>query len=111
MRNLDTSIPSTNEPMPVSRLDSVGHAGVPEGDSKPNDGLLGDYWHSLINEKAAADYLGLTRRTMQGFRCRGGGPTYVRISCRCIRYRRVDLQAWADNLVRTSTSDSGRNAA
>ncbi len=70
-----------------------------------------DYWHALIDEKVAAEFLKLKVRTMQGFRHRGGGPLYVRLSSRCIRYRRVDLRQWADARVRTSTSDPGKGAA
>ncbi len=33
-----------------------------------------NFWNCLINEKVAAKYLGLTDRTMQVFRQRGGGP-------------------------------------
>ena len=68
----------------------------------------GDYWHALIDEKAAADFLGLTNRTMQGLRQRGGGPQYIFLSSRCLRYRRIDLRKWADARVRVSTSDPGR---
>ena len=31
-----------------------------------------DYWFALIGEKAAGAFLGLTDRTMQGYRHRGG---------------------------------------
>ena len=69
-----------------------------------------DYWHSLINEKEGAKFLDLEPRTMQGLRQRGGGPKFIRISSRCIRYRRWDLRAWADTLMRSSTSDTGTTA-
>ena len=69
-----------------------------------------DYWHALIDEKVAAKFLGLTKRTMQAFRQRGGGCRYIRISSRCLRYRRIDLKLWAEARVRTSTSDPGRGA-
>ena len=71
----------------------------------PVDG--GDYWHRLIDEKVAADFLGVTSRTMQLMRQRGGGSRFVRLSSRCIRYRRVDLRTWADQRLRTSTTDTG----
>ena len=78
-------------------------------------GYVGDgdqnFWHALIDEKAAAEFLRLNVRTMQGFRHRGGGPLYVRLSSRCIRYRRVDLRQWAEERLRTSTSDPGKGAA
>ena len=34
----------------------------------------------LIDEKAAGEFLGVTRRTMQNWRLKGGGPKYVWIS-------------------------------
>ncbi len=69
-----------------------------------------DYWHALIDEKAAATFLGLKDRTLQKFRQVGGGPGYIFLSSRCLRYRRIDLRAWAEARVRTSTSDPGRGA-
>ena len=50
------------------------------------------YWNALIDEKAAGDFLGLTARTMQTMRQRGGGCHYIAISARCFRYRRIDLR-------------------
>ena len=67
-----------------------------------------DYWFSLIDEKAAAVFLSLTDRTMQGYRQKGGGLKYIHLSSRCLRYRRIDLHNWAEARVRTSTSDTGR---
>ncbi len=69
------------------------------------------YWHSLISETEAGDFLDLTPRSMQAMRQKGGGPQFIRISARCIRYRRFDLKAWADARIRSSTSDPGREAA
>ncbi len=69
-----------------------------------------EFWNSLIDEKAAAKYLGLTDRTMQALRQRGGGCRYIVISSRCLRYRRIDLKAWADSRLRSSTSDPGEAA-
>ena len=68
------------------------------------------YWHSLIPETEAAEFLDLTSRTMQAMRQRGGGPRFVRISARCIKYRRVDLKSYADDRLRYSTSDPGQVA-
>ena len=70
-----------------------------------------DYWHSLVDEKVAAAFLDLTPRTMQAYRQRGGGPKFIVLSSRCIRYRRIDLKAWADARIRTSTADQGPAAA
>ena len=68
------------------------------------------FWFDYINEEAAAECLDLTRRTLQGYRQRGGGPRYYAFSARCIRYRRIDLRAWADVRIRSSTSDAGKAA-
>lgn len=65
------------------------------------------YWHSLIDEKVAAEFCGLTDRTLQAYRQRGGGPKYVQVSVRCIRYRRINLREWAEARMRTGTSDPG----
>lgn len=66
-----------------------------------------EYWQSLIDEKDAAAFLGLSVRTIQAFRVKGGGAQYVRISARCIRYRRSDLRSWFEARLRSSTSDFG----
>ena len=80
-------------------------------DQVPEPGFNPGYWHELIDEKLAADFLDLTQRSMQGMRQRGGGVRFIRISARCIRYRRIDLRQWAEARLRNSTSDPGEAAA
>lgn len=48
----------------------------------------------LITEKAAADFLGYSVRALQNWRVRGGGPKFVRVSGRSIRYRLRELNDW-----------------
>ena len=69
------------------------------------------YWDSFIDEKAGADFLGLTPRTMQGYRQKGGGPRYAALSSRCLRYTRRWLREWAETRIRSSTSDPGQAGA
>ena len=69
-----------------------------------------DYWNALVDEKVAAEFPKVTPRSMQAMRQRGGGPQFIRLSSRCIRYRRTDLRAWADARMRSSTSDSSEAA-
>ncbi len=64
------------------------------------------YWYELINEREAAAFLGLTSRTLQGFRWKGGGPRYIKISSRCLRYRRTDLREWSESRMRSNTSET-----
>lgn len=65
----------------------------------------------LLNEVEAAAWLGYTVRALQNWRLRGGGPVFVRVSARSIRYRRRDLLDWVEKRLRTSTSDQGKNAS
>lgn len=62
---------------------------------------------SYLTEREAALYLSVSASTLRNWRVAGGGPPFVKISARCIRYRRVDLDAWADAKIRKSTSDRG----
>lgn len=66
-----------------------------------------NYWHSLLPEPEAADFLDVTPRALQDWRQRGTGPPYVRISARCIKYTRFRMKCWYDARVRSSTSDPG----
>jgi len=54
----------------------------------------------------AALFLGLARRTLEKWRCVGGGPVFFKFGRVCL-YRLSDLKAWAEARRRTSTSDPG----
>ena len=94
--------------MPTKRSGNVADGGPLHGGGFV-DGSQ-DYWQTLIDEKIAADFLGLSDRSLQSYRQKGGGPHYIRLSSRCLRYRRIDLREWAEARVRTSTSDPGNGA-
>ena len=63
-----------------------------------------DYLNSMINEKEAAKFLGYTNRALQNWRVRGGGPKFVKVSSRSVRYRRRDLIAWGEQRLVSNTS-------
>jgi hypothetical protein len=65
-----------------------------------------DYLDRLVNENEAATFIGYTIRALQGWRVKGGGPKFVKVSARSIRYRRRDLIEWAESLLKTSTSQA-----
>jgi len=65
------------------------------------------YGEIYLNERQAAEKLGVTASAMQAWRLRGGGPDFVRISKRCIRYRESVIDAWAMARECKSTSDPG----
>jgi len=60
---------------------------------------------ALLKEEQAAAFLGVTRRALQSWRLSGQGPQYIRISSRCIRYRKRELVTWSENRLQTSTSE------
>ena len=62
---------------------------------------------TLLTAAQAAEFLNLTPRFLEMRRFRGGGPKYVRISSRCVRYLQADLMAWIEARRRSSTSDDG----
>ncbi len=64
---------------------------------------------ALLSEVQAAALLNFTPRCLQAWRQRGGGPPFVRVSARAIRYRRRDLTLWAAARLHVSTSDTLRN--
>jgi predicted DNA-binding transcriptional regulator AlpA len=59
----------------------------------------------LINEQEAAEFLGYTIRALQNWRVRGGGPRFVKVSGRSVRYRRRQLIEWADSKMVSHTSE------
>lgn len=59
----------------------------------------------LYDERQAARLLRVSRRTLQGWRLKGGGPLFVRLGPRCIRYRRTDLQDFMVERTARSTSE------
>lgn len=63
------------------------------------------YLDQLVCEKDAAEFLGYTVRALQNWRLRGGGPQFVKVSARSIRYRRRDLNAWVETRLRSNTSE------
>ena len=61
---------------------------------------------NFLNTRQAADFLGLSTRTLDRFRVSGDGPVFHRFGGR-VRYSRPDLESWAASRRRASTSDDG----
>lgn len=49
---------------------------------------------NLLDEKQAAERLGLQRKTLQRWRWRGEGPPFVKLSARAVRYSPEALDAF-----------------
>ena len=59
----------------------------------------------FLDSSEAAAYLGLRRTTLEAWRCRGGGPRFVKFG-RLVKYRRVDLDAFIESSIRSNTSEA-----
>jgi predicted DNA-binding transcriptional regulator AlpA len=62
---------------------------------------------ALLFPAEAAFLLGLSIRTLEAARLNGGGPSYIALGRRAVRYRRRDLEEWIERHRRKSTSDPG----
>ena len=60
----------------------------------------------LVDERQAASFLCYSVRALQNWRVRGGGPRFVKVSGRSVRYRRRDLITWIEERTRSNTSES-----
>jgi len=58
----------------------------------------------LLTTQEAARELRLTKATLEAWRCRGGGPAFVKFG-RAVRYRREDLDKFLLSSLRSNTSN------
>lgn len=58
---------------------------------------------SYLSPKQAADRLRLSAKTLEKWRSQGSGPRFLKFGTR-VRYRADDLDAWAEENARFSTS-------
>jgi hypothetical protein len=65
---------------------------------------------SAVNENLAAEFLGVSVRTLQAWRVRGGGPPYCKIG-RAVRYQRRALLKFMEQRSVGSTSECGAKDA
>ena len=68
---------------------------------------MGNDESGFIDTMRAAAYLGLSGRTLEGYRVSGDGPAFHRSGNR-VRYRRSDLDAWAARRRATTTAEADR---
>ena len=62
--------------------------------------------NELLSQTEAAPLVGVAPRTLERKRWAGDGPPYIRISARCVRYRRGDVLTWVAERRRKSTGDA-----
>ncbi len=57
----------------------------------------------VLRTREAAGYIGLRKSTLEAWRCRGGGPVFLKLG-KAVRYRKKDLDDFVGARTRTSTS-------
>lgn len=62
----------------------------------------------LLTEKEVGQLLKLTTQCLQGWRSKGDGPPFLRLSAKCIRYRKSDLESWMEHSECHNKADLGR---
>jgi predicted DNA-binding transcriptional regulator AlpA len=60
---------------------------------------------AILNQAVIAEWLGVTTKALEAWRYRGGGPPFIRVGGKLVRYRRGDVLAWLESRRRSSTSD------
>jgi predicted DNA-binding transcriptional regulator AlpA len=66
-----------------------------------------DFGRKLLRTREAAELLSLSARHLEDLRLKGGGPRFVRLGARAVRYAPADLASWCRARLATSTSDPG----
>jgi len=61
--------------------------------------------HGILTTREAADYVRLSKPTLERFRVSGDGPVFVKMGS-AVRYRVCDLNAWLETRLATSTSQA-----
>ncbi|MCB1773858.1 MAG: helix-turn-helix domain-containing protein [Gammaproteobacteria bacterium] len=62
-----------------------------------------------LTETQAAEFLNLSKKTLQAWRQSGEGPPYLKLG-RAVRYEADAIRDWVKERERHSTSDRGRAA-
>ena len=66
-----------------------------------------DHPDALLFTAEAAFLLGVSPRTLECWRLRGGGPPYVCVTPKAVRYSRVRLEDFVAARIKRSTKDPG----
>lgn len=65
---------------------------------------------ALLSTDKAAEWLGLSPRTLEDWRLRGGGPLFCKLGRRAVRYRIEDLETFVRSGVCLNTGDAPSHA-
>ena len=56
---------------------------------------------AFLTKSEAAEYLGISKKTLQRWRFDYKGPTYVKLNGKLIRYHHADLDEWMNQQIVT----------
>ena len=84
-------------------LPPAGSGAEPE---REGDVRMNENGRNYLSTREAAEWLGLSPRTLDRYRVSGEGPVFHRFGSR-VRYLLADIEAWASARRRVSTSDDG----
>ena len=62
---------------------------------------------NYLNVRQAADFIGISKSSLDKQRLSGKGPRYLRVGSR-ILYRRDDIDAWLSRFEQSSTAENQR---
>jgi predicted DNA-binding transcriptional regulator AlpA len=65
----------------------------------------------LLTTAQAAEWLGVSQQWLETRRSRGGGPPFVRLSPRVVRYPRSETRSWLNQRAHARTADYKRKRA
>ncbi len=68
---------------------------------------------TLFNTNKAAEYLGISRKSLERWRTEGTGPAFVKVGPgrrAAVRYRKADLDDWISAQTVTSTAEASARA-
>ena len=87
---------------------SANHAGhvPPVANAGPAGRVIPNDPQALLYPTEMAELVALSPRTLESLRVRGGGPPFVRLGSRAVRYPRGAGLAWAMSRERVNTSVS-----
>lgn len=58
-------------------------------------GLRAEFGNRLLRPQEVADYLGVPKNTLYGWKYRGSGPRTIRVG-RHLRYHAADIDEWVE---------------
>ena len=85
----------------TARAPAAGADHEEQGEIRMNENA-----RNYLSTRQAAEWLGLSPRTLDRYRVTGEGPVFHRFGSR-VRYLLADLETWANSRRRASTSDDG----